>query len=114
MGQLLMGQVAAAGVNHQVMAEFAKRKNIKYRVLSESELYFDLAVMASPRVSAEDGEKIRRAFVGMSSDAEGQRVLQQASAALDLDKVRGFVRADDRDYTNYRDFFKRTRLPLNE
>jgi phosphonate transport system substrate-binding protein len=114
MGQLLTGQVAAAGVNHQVMAGFAQRKNFKYRVLSESEPYFDLAVMASPRVSAQDSEKIRRAFVGMSHDAEGQRVLRQASTALGLDKSRGFVHADDRDYANYRDFFKHTRVPLNE
>jgi phosphonate transport system substrate-binding protein len=114
MGQLLSGEVAAAGVNHQVMASFAQRRRLKYRVLAESEPYFDLAVMASPRVSQTDGEKVRQAFVGMARDPEGQRVLQLAAQSLELPKARGFVAADDRDYRNYRHFFRQTRVPVNE
>lgn len=114
MGQLLSGQVAAAGVNHQVMADFAQRRQLKYRVLAESEPYFDLAVMASPRVSATDGEKVRQAFVTMARDPEGQRVLQLAAQSLGLSKARGFVAAGDRDYSNYRTFFKHTQVPVNE
>jgi phosphonate transport system substrate-binding protein len=114
MGQLVSGQVAAAGVNHQVMADFAQRRALKYRVLAESEPYFDLAVMASPRVSSGDGEKIRQAFVSMTHDPEGLRVLQLAAQALGLTRVRGFVAADDRAYSNYRDFFKHTQVPVNE
>ena len=114
MGQLMSGQVAAAGVNHQVMADFAQRRQLKYRVLAESEPYFDLAVMASPRVSAADGEKVRQAFVNMARDPEGLRVLQLAAQSLGLPQARGFVAADDRDYTNYRNFFRHTRVPVNE
>lgn len=114
MGQLMSGQVAAAGVNHQVMADFAQRRELKYRVLAESEPYFDLAVMASPRVSAADGEKVRQAFVSMARDPEGLRVLQLAAQSLGLPTARGFVAADDRDYSNYRNFFKQTRVPVNE
>ncbi|MDP2028531.1 MAG: phosphate/phosphite/phosphonate ABC transporter substrate-binding protein [Thiobacillus sp.] len=114
MGQLMSGEVAAAGVNHQVMADFAARRGLKYRILSESEPYFDLAVMASPRVSAADSEKVRQAFINMARDPEGQRVLQGAAQSLGLLKVRGFVAADDRDYNNYRHFFKHTLVPLNE
>jgi phosphonate transport system substrate-binding protein len=114
MGQLMSGEVAAAGVNDQVMADFATRRGLKYRVLSESEPYFDLAVMASPRVSAADGEKVRQAFVSMARDPEGQRVLQAAAQSIGLSEGRGFVLADDRDYNNYRDFLKRTLVPLNE
>jgi len=114
MGHLLSGEVAAAGVNHQVMASFAQRRQLKYRVLAESEPYFDLAVMASPRVSQADGEKVRQAFVSMSRDPEGLRVLQLAAQSLELTKARGFVAADDRDYRNYRNFFSRTRVPVNE
>lgn len=114
MGQLMSGQVAAAGVNHQVMADFALRNGFKYRVLSESEPYFDLAVMASPHVSSADGEKVRQAFVGMGSDPEGQRVLNAAAQAIALAKPRGFVAADDHDYANYRAFFRHTRVPVNE
>lgn len=114
MGQLMSGHVAAAGVNHQVMADFAQRRQLKYRVLAESEPYFDLAVMASPRISAADGDKVRQAFVGMTQDPEGQRVLQRAAQSLGLARGRGFVAADDADYRNYRVFFKRTQVPVNE
>lgn len=114
MGQLASGQVAAAGVNHQVMADFAQRRQLKYRVLAESEPYFDLAVMASPRVSAADGEKVRQAFINMARESEGLSVLQHAAQSLGLPKVRGFVPADDRDYSNYRSFFKHTQVPMNE
>jgi len=114
MGQLMSGEVAAAGVNNQVMADFATRRGLKYRVLSESEPYFDLAVMASPRVNAADGEKVRQAFVSMARDPEGQRVLLAAAQSIGLSGGRGFVLADDRDYNNYRDFLKRTLVPLNE
>jgi len=114
MGQLMSGQVEAAGVNHQVMSDFAQRRALKYRVLAESEPYFDLAVMASPRVSKADGEKVRQAFVSMSHDPEGLRVLQLAAQSLGLPGARGFVAADDRDYSNYRNFFKHTKVPVNE
>lgn len=114
MGQLLSGQVAAAGVNHQVMADFAQRRQLKYRVLAESQAYYDLAVMASPRVGEAEGEKVRQAFVAMTSDPEGMRVLESASQALGLSKVRGFVSADNKDYSNYRSFFRKTRVPVNE
>jgi phosphonate transport system substrate-binding protein len=97
-----------------VMADFAQRRELKYRVLAESEPYFDLAVMASPRVSAADAEKVRQAFASMTHGPDGQRVLQLAAQSLGLTTVRGFVAADDRDYSNYRNFFKRTQVPMNE
>lgn len=114
MGQLVSGQVAAAGVNHQVMADFAQRRGFQVRVLAESEPYYDLAVMASPRISAADGAKVRQAFVDMAHDPEGLRVLQLAAQSLGLSQARGFVAADDRDYGNYRRFFRQTRVPVNE
>ncbi|MFN3716062.1 MAG: phosphate/phosphite/phosphonate ABC transporter substrate-binding protein, partial [Thiobacillus sp.] len=114
MGQLMAGQVAAAGVNHQLMADFALRNGLKYRVLSESEPYFDLAVMASPRVSQADSEKVRQAFVGMADDPEGRRVLDAAARTIGQTRARGFVLASDADYANYRAFFRHTRVPVNE
>ncbi|WP_310446801.1 phosphate/phosphite/phosphonate ABC transporter substrate-binding protein [Thiobacillus sp.] len=114
MGQLVSGEVAAAGVNHQVMADFAKRHGLKYRVLSDSDPYYDLAVMASPRVSQTDGEKVREAFVGMAEDPEGQRMLQAAAREVGASKAWGFAPADERDYDNYRAFLKATLVPLNE
>lgn len=114
MGQLVSGQVAAAGVNHQVMVDFAQRRQLKYRMLAESEPYYDLAVMVSPRVSAADGDKVREAFVGMAGDPAGLRVLRLAAQSLGWPRARGFVAADDHDYANYRTFFSHTRVPLNE
>ena len=114
MGQLLSGQVAAAGVNNQIMANFARRENITYRVLSESAPYFDLAIMASPRVSQADAKLIAQTFINMAREPAGQRILQQAAQRLDWDQWRGFVPANNRDYTNYQQFFKRTQVPINE
>lgn len=114
MGQLMSRHVAAAGVNHQMMADFAQRRQLKYRVLAESEPYFDLAVMASPRISVPEGDKVKQAFVGMAQDPEGQRVLQRAAQSLGLARVRGFVAASDADYRNYRVFFRRTQVQVNE
>lgn len=114
MGQLVSGLVSAAGVNHQMMGDFAQRRHLKYRVLAESEPYFDLAVMASPRISAADREKVRQAFINMLRDPEGLRVLQLAIHSLGLTQVRGFVAANDNDYSNYRRFFKHTQVPVNE
>lgn len=114
MGRLRSGHVAAAGVNHQVMADFSRKHDFEYRVLSESEPYFDLAVMASPRVSPADGEKVRQALVGMMNDPEGLRVLRLVAQGAGLDKPRGFVAADVGDYANYRAFFSHTRVPVNE
>jgi len=40
--------------------------------------------------------------------------LQLAAQSLGLPGARGFVAADDRDYSNYRNFFKHTKVPVNE
>ncbi len=114
MGQLLSGQVAAAGVNNQIMADFARRENITYRVLSESAPYFDLAIMASPHVSQAEGKLIAHTFINIAREPAGQRILQQAAQRLGWDQWRGFAPASNRDYANYQQFFKRTLVPINE
>lgn len=113
-GQMMSGEVAAAGVNHQLMAEFSRRSGTRYRVLYKSEPYYDLAIMASPRVSQAEGEKVRQAFVGMAQDPEGLHVLNAAAQAVGQSRLRGFVAATDGDYANYRAFFRRTRVPVDE
>lgn len=112
MGLLKLGKVAAAGVNSKVMVDFARREEFKYRVLSESEPYFDLCVMANPRVSHEVREAVRAALIGMREDPEGRAVLASAAALLELQKPRGFLSASDKDYDNYRTFFRNTRVPV--
>jgi hypothetical protein len=40
--------------------------------------------------------------------------MQLAAQSLGLQKARGFVASDDLDYSNYRNFFRQTRVPVNE
>ncbi|MCS6786543.1 MAG: phosphate/phosphite/phosphonate ABC transporter substrate-binding protein [Thiobacillaceae bacterium] len=112
MAQLKHGRAAAAGVNHQVMADYARREGFGYRVLWQSEPYHDLAVMVHPAVPARVREAVREALLALKTDSEGRRVLAEAAARLGLATARGFVAADDRDYDPYRRFFRTTRVPL--
>lgn len=109
---LKAGLVAAAGVNHQVMADYARREVFAYRVLWQSEPYYDLAVMAHPAVPEKDREAVRAAFVAMKDDPQGRKVLAEVAAKLKLPAPRGFVAATDADYDAYRRFFRTTRVPL--
>lgn len=112
MGLLKHGKVAAAGVNHQVMADYARREGFDYRVLWQSQPYYDLAVIAHPAVPAQVREAVREALLALKTDPEGQKVLAAAAARLKLPSPRGFVAASDRDYDAYRRFFRETRVPL--
>ncbi|WP_172600024.1 phosphate/phosphite/phosphonate ABC transporter substrate-binding protein [Sulfuricystis multivorans] len=112
MGQLKFGQVAAAGVNSQVMADYARREHFAYRVLWESIPYFDLAVMAHPKVPAAHREAVKRAFLALREEESGRAVLAEAAQKLGLKRPRGFVAASDADYENYRRFFRETLVPL--
>lgn len=111
-GRLHSGQVAAAGVNDKVLINYARREHYTYRVLWTSEPYYDLAVMAHPSVPKEIRERVAAALIGMATDPAGLSVLKHSAALLDLNGPRGFAPASDRDYTNYRDFFRQTRVPL--
>lgn len=112
MGQLAAGRVQAAGVNNKVMADYAKREAYAYKVLWESEPYFDLAVMAHPTVPKPIQAKVRDALLYMKSDPVGYAVLTVSSRLLELDEPRGFAPATDANYSNYRYFFRNTRVPL--
>lgn len=106
--QLRAGAASAAGVNAKVMAEYATRENLRYRSLWRSESYLDLALMAHPRVPAEVVERVRAAFVGMAQDADGARVLEASAGLIKQQPPFGFVAAHNRDYDNYRNFYRTT------
>lgn len=108
MARLMMGTVAAAGVNSQVMENYARREKIKYRVLYTSEPYLNLPVMANPRVSHDKVEKVRQALLLMEKDVEGNKILQTASDMLKSEQRLGFVSAENKDYDNYRHFYQNT------
>jgi ABC-type phosphate/phosphonate transport system substrate-binding protein len=113
MGQLKAGRVAAAGVNSQVMRDFAKREKIDYRVLWSSEEYFNIPIVAHPRVPQEKVAAVRAALLHMAHDPVGLQVLTASAALIKLDPPYGFVAATDSDYDNIRMFFKHTLVKSN-
>lgn len=109
-GRLRQSEAQAAGVNSTVLENFARRTGYSYRVLWSSPLYNDLAVMASPRVPKSTVAAVRAAFVGMSKDPKGREILAAGADLLKTGDAAGFVAADNRDYDNYRAFYRQTRV----
>lgn len=110
MAQLKFGRVIAAGVNSKVMHDYAKRENIAYRVLWTSAPYLDLPIAAHPRVPQKIVAALRAALLGMSQDAEGIKILQASAALIKQAPPLGFVATDNREYQNYREFFRTSRI----
>jgi phosphonate transport system substrate-binding protein len=108
--QLKFSKVAAAGVNSDVMARYARREAFEYRVLWTSEVYQNLCIMANPKVPADKVAAVRNAFVGMSKDPEGRKILNDGAELLKIKEELGFVAAENRDYDNYRTFYRQTQV----
>src|SRR5207245_3595114 len=108
--QLRVNQVAAAGVNSSVMARYGRRESFEYRALWTSEVYQDLCVMANPKLPADKVAAVGAALINMVKDAEGRNVLEAGADLLKSNSELGFVAADDRQYDNYRKFFRSTRI----
>lgn len=108
LAQLKVGTVAAAGVNDTVIQRYARREGFEYRLLWNSEIYNDLCVMASSKVPPAKVQAVRDAFVGMMSDPEGRKVVEAGAELLKMKDNLGFIASDNRDYDNYRAFYKRT------
>jgi phosphonate transport system substrate-binding protein len=109
LAQLKVGTVAAAGVNDSIIQRYARREGFEYRLLWNSEVYNDLCIMASTKVPAAKVAAVRDALVNMMSDPEGRKVLETGAELLKIkgDSV-GFVASSDKDYDNYRAFYKKT------
>ena len=106
--QLKVGTVVAAAVNDTVIERYARREGFEYRLLWNSELYNDLCIMASPKVPQDKIIAVRDAFVGMINDPEGRKVLEAGAELLKIKDKLGFIASDNRDYENYRSFYKNT------
>ena len=106
--QLQAGAVEAAAVNNRVLENYGRRENFRYRVIWISEPYHDLPVMVNPAVPKSKAEAVRNALIGMRNDPEGRKVLETSAALLKLPEPAGFVSADDHDYDNYRQFYRKT------
>jgi len=108
--QLKVNKVAAAGVNGSVLARYARRESFAYRALWTSELYQDLCFMANPKVPADKVAAVKAALLGMANDPEGLRILQSGADLLKITGEVGFVSAGERDYDNYRRFYRTTHV----
>ena len=108
--QLRVNKVAAAGVNSSVLARYARRESFNYRALWTSEVYQDLCIMASPKVPADKVAAVRAALINMIKDPEGRQVLEAGADLLKSTGDLGFVAAENRDYDNYRKFYRTTQV----
>jgi phosphonate transport system substrate-binding protein len=108
--QLRVNKIAAAGVNSSVMARYARRESFAYRALWTSEIYQDLCIMAYSKVPADKVAAVRAALINMVTDPEGRRVLEAGADLLKSTGELGFVAAEDRDYDNYRKFYRTTQV----
>jgi phosphonate transport system substrate-binding protein len=108
--QLRVNKVAAAGVNSSVMARYGRRESFAYRALWTSEIYQDLCIMANPKVPAEKVAAVRAALINMVKDPEGRKVLEAGADLLKSTGELGFVAAENRDYDNYRKFYRTTQV----
>lgn len=113
MAQLKAGSVPAAGVNSQVMRDFARRENVRYRVLWSSEPFHNLPVSVLPAVPAPVARAVRDALVAMALDPEGMRVLEASASLIHEEAPLGFVAATDRDYDNLRRFHRTTLVKVD-
>jgi phosphonate transport system substrate-binding protein len=112
MGQLKAGRTVAAGVSAAVMRAFAKRENLEYRVLWSSEPYLNLALSAHPRIPEGQVKAVRAAFLRMSDDAEGAKVLVSTANLLKETSPLAFVAAQDADFHNMRRFYRTTLMKI--
>jgi phosphonate transport system substrate-binding protein len=108
--QLRVNKIAAAGVNSSVMARYGRREQFAYRALWTSEVYQDLCIMAFKGVPADKVAAVRAALVNMINDPEGKRVLEAGADLLKSTGDLGFVAAEDKDYDNYRKFYRTTQV----
>ncbi len=108
--QLRVNKVAAAGVNSSVMARYGRRESFEYRALWTSEIYQDLCIMANPKVPADKVAAVRAVLINMVRDPEGSRILEAGADLLKSIGELGFVAAENRDYDNYRRFYRATQV----
>jgi phosphonate transport system substrate-binding protein len=68
--------------------------------------------MVSAKVPKEQVAAVREAFVTMIDDPEGRNVLEAGADLLKIKDKLGFIAADNRDYDNYRAFYKNTAVKV--
>jgi len=100
LAQLKARQVQAAAVNSRFLKQYSEREGVTFREIYLSDPYPDLAVIAHPRVPAATVEAVRKALLGMKTDAA-------AAPVLELLKFPGFESATNHDYEGVRRIYRR-------
>jgi phosphonate transport system substrate-binding protein len=95
LAQLKARRVDAGAVNSRFLRDYQAREQVRFRKVSVSAAYPDLAVIVHPRVPAATVEKVRQALVGLKSDPRAASLREQL-------KFQGFEPATDRDYDGVR------------
>jgi phosphonate transport system substrate-binding protein len=101
-------RTVAAGLNSQVMREYAKRENIEYRVLWSSEEYLNVSLSAHPSVPRENVKAVSDALLQMADDPEGAKILASSAELIKQKPPLGFIAAKDSEFDNMRRFYKNT------
>jgi phosphonate transport system substrate-binding protein len=66
--------------------------------------------MATPKVPADKVAAVKAALINMAKDPEGRQVLQAGADLLKMNGELGFVSATNREYDNYRRFYRTTQV----
>lgn len=103
--QLVSGKVKAVGTHSQLSSGWSQREGHALRILWQSDPLNDLALMAAKSVPARDLAAVSKAFLEMSRDPQGQKVLASVSQLVKLPATTGFVAANGADYEAYRAFY---------
>src|SRR5207247_4024147 len=87
-----------------------RRESFEYRALWTSGIYQDLCIMANPKMPADKVAAVKAALIDMVDDPEGRQILEAGADLLKSNSELGFAAAENRDYDNYRKFYRTTQV----
>ncbi|MDH5516881.1 MAG: phosphate/phosphite/phosphonate ABC transporter substrate-binding protein [Gammaproteobacteria bacterium] len=108
MAQVQHGKTVAAAVNKQVLERYARRENMQYRSLWTSEPFLSIPIMAHPDMQQDKVDAVRTAFIEMKDSPKGRQILKASTAVIKSKQELEFIYADDKDYANYKSFYRNT------
>ena len=106
MAQFKAGSLVAIAANSQVLASFAHREQLTYRVLWESKPYLNLPIAVHPRVPADIASRVQMALDDMNTNPQGQATLAASALVIGQQPPFGFRAASQADYQNYVEFYQ--------
>lgn len=105
MGQLFAGSVEAAGVNSEVMREFARREHHKYRILWTSKPYLNMPVAAKKGLPRNVVALVQKSLVEMKHHQDGINILSASAKLVGQKDILGFELANDTEYLEQKNLY---------